>query len=179
MSSFKRFIKFVVSLIESFNEYAAKFYGLLIIALVLVMVLEVVRRYGFNAPIMGIQDVDCAYFGAYYSMAAAYCLLAAGHVKVDVIWTMFSPRNRAIIDLITFPVFAMFLGGLLYAGWIFGMNSTWISGIGWNLEVDQSHLRLPLYPIKWSLFIGSAMLTAQALIKFARDIATATRREPI
>jgi len=179
MGSFKRFIKFVVSLIESFNEYAAKFYGILIIALVLVMVLEVVRRYGFDNPIMGIQDVDCAYFGAYYTMAAAYCLLAAGHVKVDVIWTMFSPRNRAIIDLITFPVFAMFLGGLLYAGWVFGMNSTWIAGIGWNLEVDQSHLRLPLYPIKWSLFIGSAMLTAQALIKLARDIAKATGRKPI
>lgn len=172
-------MKFVVSLIESFNEYAAKFYGILIIVLVLVMVVEVTRRYGFNEPIMGIQDIDCAYFGAYYTMAAAYCLLTAGHVKVDVIWTMFSPRNRAIIDLITFPVFAMFLGGLLYSSWVFGMNSTWVGGIGWNLEVDQSHLRLPLYPLKWSLFIGSAMLTAQALIKLARDIATTTGREPI
>lgn len=175
-----KFIKFVFSVIENINEYTAKFYGLLILALVLVMVVEVVRRYGFNEPIMGIQDVDCAYFGAFYTMAAAYTLRVHGHVRVDVIWSLFSPRNRAIIDLITFPVFAFFLGGLLYAGWVFGMNATWIAGIGWNLEVDQSHLRLPLYPLKWSLFIGAVMLTAQALIKLVRDLTLgATGRELI
>ena len=180
MSSIKRFIKFLFSLIESINEYTAKFYGLLIIALVLVMVVEVTRRYGFNEPIMGIQDIDCAYFGAYYTMAAAYTLMVAGHVRVDVVWSQFSPRNRAIIDLITFPVFAMFLGGMVYTAWVFGMNATWIEGIGWNLEVDQSHLRLPLYPMKWTLFIGCVMLTAQALIKLVRDVTLgATGRELI
>ena len=170
MSSFKRFIKFLFSLIESFNEYTAKFYGILIVALVLVMVVEVVRRYGFNEPIMGIQDVDCAYFGAFYTMAAAYALRVGQHVRVDVIWSMFSPRNRAIIDLITFPFFALFLGGMVYTSWVFAMNATWIPAIGLNLEVDQSHLRLPLYPIKWTLFIGCVMLTAQALIKLVRDL---------
>jgi len=165
-----KFIKFVFSVIESINEYTGKFYGVLVVALVLIMVTEVTLRYGFNRPIMGIQDVDCAYFGAYYTMAAAYCLLAHGHVRVDVIWSMFSPRNRAIIDLVTFPVFALCLGGFLYTSWVFGMNSTWIAGTGWNLEVDQSHLRLPLYPIKWTLFIGCVMLTAQALIKLVRDL---------
>jgi TRAP-type mannitol/chloroaromatic compound transport system permease small subunit len=177
MSSFKRSVKFLFSLIESFNEYTAKFYGILIVALVLIMVVEVVRRYGFNAPIMGIQDVDCAYFGAYYTMAAAYTLAVAGHVRVDVVWSQFSPRNRAIIDLVTFPIFALFLGGMLYSGWVFGMNSTWVGG-AWNLEVDQSHLRLPLYPLKWTLFIGCVMLTAQALINFVRDLTfAATGRE--
>jgi len=165
-----KFIKFVFSVIESISEYTAKFYGLLILALVLIMVVEVVLRYGFNRPIMGIQDVDCAYFGAFYTMAAAYALRVGQHVRVDVIWSLFSKRNRAIIDLITFPVFALFLGALLYTAGVFGMNATWIAGIGWNLEVDQSHLRLPLYPLKWSLFIGAVMLTAQALIKLVRDL---------
>ena len=178
MKSVHRFIRFLFSLIESFNEYTAKFYGILILALVLIMVVEVIRRYGFNQPIMGVQDIDCAYFGAYYTMAAAYTLAVGGHVKVDVIWSMFSPRHRAIIDLITFPIFALFLGGMLYSSWIFAMNATWIAAIGWNLEVDQSHLRLPLYPLKWTLFIGCAMLTVQALIKFVRDLSfSATGRE--
>lgn len=173
-----KFIKFVFSVIESINEYTAKFYGILIMALVLVMVVEVTRRYGFNQPIMGIQDVDCAYFGAYYTMAAAYTLAVGGHVRVDVIWAMFSPRNRAIIDLITFPFFALFLGGFVYTAWVFGMNATWLPAIGWNLEVDQSHLRLPLYPMKWTLFIGGAMLAVQALIKLVRDLTLgATGRE--
>jgi len=169
-----------LSVIDAISEYTGKFYGVLVVALVLVMVLEVVMRYGFNQPIMGIQDVDCAYFGAYYTMAAAYTLVVGGHVRVDVIWSMFSQRNRAILDLVTFPFFALFLAGFLYTSWVFAMNATWIEGIGWNLEVDQSHLRLPLYPLKWSLFIGCVMLTAQALVKLIRDVKLgATGRELI
>jgi len=90
--------------------------------------------------------------------------------RVDVVHSQFSPRGRATLDLITFPFFALFLGGLLYTSWVFAMNATWISAIGWNLEVDQSHLRLPLYPLKWTLFIGTVLLTAQALVKLVRDL---------
>lgn len=175
-----KFIKFLFSLIDSINEYTAKFYGLLILALVLVMVVEVTLRYGFNRPIMGIQDVDCAYFGAFYTMAAAYTLRVGGHVRVDVIWSQFSKRNRAIIDLVTFPFFALFLGGMVYTAGVFAMNATWIPAIGFNLEVDQTHLRLPLYPLKWTLFIGCVMLTVQALVKLVRDLTLgATGRELI
>lgn len=164
-----KFFRFLLSLIDAISEYTGKFFGALIVALVFIMVTEVVMRYGFNRPIMGVQDIDAAYFGAYYTMAAAYALVVGAHVKVDVIHSLFSPRGRAILDLITFPVFALFLGGLLYASWVFAMNATWISAIGFNLEVDQSHLRLPLYPLKWSLFIGTVLLTAQALAKLVRD----------
>ena len=173
-----KFFRFLMSVIDNISGYTGKFYGVLIVALVLVMVVEVVMRYVFNRQIMGIQDVDCAYFGAFYTMAAAYALLEGAHVRVDVVWSQFSRRNRAIIDLITFPFFALFLGGLLYTSWIFAMNATWIAGVGLNLEVDQSHLRLPLYPLKWTLFIGTVLLTAQALVKLVRDLKLgATGRE--
>lgn len=165
-----KFLKFLLSLIDAISEHTGKFFGVLIVVLVLLMVTEVVMRYGFNRPIMGVQDIDAGYFGAYYTMAAAYALLYGAHVRVDVIHSKFSPRGRAILDLITFPVFALFLGGLLYASWVFAMNATWISAIGFNLEVDQSHLRLPLYPLKWTLFIGTVLLTAQALAKLVRDL---------
>ena len=173
-----KFFKFLMSVIDNISEYTGKFFGVLIVALVLLMVTEVVMRYGFNRPIMGVQDIDAAYFGAYYTMAAAYALLEGAHVRVDVVHSLFSRRNRAILDLVTFPFFALFLGGLLYAGWVFAMNATWIAGVGLNLEVDQSHLRLPLYPMKWTLFIGTVLLTAQALVKLVRDLKLgATGRE--
>jgi len=67
---------------------------------------------------------------------------------------------------------------MLWASWQFAMNATWIAGIGWNLEVDQSHLRLPLYPMKWTLFIGTALLLLQGLAKLVRDLKfIATGRE--
>ncbi len=171
-------IKSVLSLIDGISEYTGKFFGILIVVLILLMVAEVTLRYGFNRPIMGIQDIDAAYFGAYYTMAGAYTLLVGGHVRVDIVHALFPPRGRAILDLVTFPFFLLFAGAMLWASWQFAMNATWIGGIGWNLEVDQSHLRLPLYPMKWTLFIGTALLLLQGLAKLVRDLKfSATGRE--
>jgi TRAP-type mannitol/chloroaromatic compound transport system permease small subunit len=163
-------IKAVLSTIDAISVSTGKLFSWLIVALFVIMTVEVVRRYVFNAPIMGVQDVTAAYFGAYYMMAGAYTLWARGHVSVDVIYVLFPQRGRAILDLFTFPFFLIFAAALIYTGWKFGMLATWIQGIGWNLEVDQSHLRLPLYPAKWTIAIGSVLLLLQGLAKFVRDL---------
>ena len=160
-----------MSFIDATSEYTGKFFGvMLILMLVGMIVVEVVRRYAFEAPIMGIQDVQCAYFGAYYMMAGAYTHLVGGHVKVDVVYAHFSPRRRAILDLITFPIGLLFIGVFMWAGWRFAMDATWMRNAGWVLEVDQSHLRLPLYVIKWTMPIGTFLLFLQSCAKFVRDL---------
>jgi len=163
-------IKGILSTIDNISIRTGQLFSFWIVFLFGVMTLEVVRRYVFNAPIMGIQDLTCAYFGVYYMMCGAYTLWARGHVSVDITYVLAPPRGRAMLDLITFPFFALFAYGLIVTGWQFGMLATHIEGIGWNLEVDQSHLRLPLYPPKWTIFIGGVLLLFQGLAKFTRDL---------
>lgn len=165
-----KFLKLLLSVVDAINDYTGKFYSFLVVALFLTMIVEVILRYGFNRPIMGIMDVHQMFFGAYYMMGAAYVLIVGGHVKVDVLYVLLSPRGRAILDLVTAPFFFFFMAALLYSTWKFGMQATWIEGVGWNLEVDQSHLRLPVYPMKWSMFIGTILLMLQGLAKFVRDL---------
>ncbi len=163
-------VKAVLATIDAISVSTGKLFSFLILALVAIIMIEVVRRYFFNEPIMGVQDVQCAYFGVYYMMAGAYTLWARGHVSVDVLYVLAPVRGRAIIDLVTFPFFLLFAGAIIYTGWQFGMLATHIEGIGWNLEVDQSHLRLPLYPPKWTIFLGGVLLLLQGLAKFVRDL---------
>lgn len=163
-------MKFLLSVVDAISDYTGKLFGFLVVALFLTMLVEVIMRYGFNRPIMGIMDVHQMFFGAFYTMAAAYVLIVGGHVKVDVLYVLLSPRRRAILDLVTAPFFFLFMAALLYSTWIFAMQATWIEGVGWNLEVDQSHLRLPVYPMKWTMFIGTILLTLQGLAKFVRDL---------
>jgi TRAP-type mannitol/chloroaromatic compound transport system permease small subunit len=87
-----------------------------------------------------------------------------------VLYVLAPLRGRAIIDLCTFPFFLLFAGAIIYTGWQFSMMATHIEGIGWNLEVDQSHLRLPLYPPKWTIFLGGILLLFQGFAKFVRDL---------
>jgi len=173
-------IKPVLSFIDAMSEYTGKFYGIMLILMIVGMiVVEVVRRYAFNAPIMGIQDVQCAYFGIYYMMGAAYCHLLGGHVKVDVLHARCSPRVKAILDLITYPVVLLFIFALIWTGWRFAMDATWMKEVGWVLEVDQSHLRLPLYLAKWSIPIGTFMLFLQSMAKFVRDLYFVANRKEL
>jgi len=164
-------IKSLLSFIDATSEYTGKFFGvMLILAIIGMIVVEVVRRYAFDAPIMGIQDVQCCFFGAYYMMAAAYTHLLGRHVRVDVVHAHFSPRGRAILDLITFPIGLLFICVFIWSGWRFAMDATWMKGVGWVLEVDQSHLRLPLYLPKWTIPIGAFLLFLQEGAKFVRDL---------
>ena len=163
-------IKSVLATIDAISVSTGKLFSFLILALIGIIMVEVIRRYFFNAPIMGVQDVQAAYFGAYYTMAGAYTLWARGHVSVDVMFVLAPPRGRAMLDLITFPFFVLFAVAIIYTGWQFSMLATYIDPIGWNLEVDQSHLRLPLYPPKWTIFIGGVLLLFQGLAKFTRDL---------
>jgi TRAP-type mannitol/chloroaromatic compound transport system permease small subunit len=163
-------IKGVLATIDNISIRTGELFSFWIIFLFGIMTIEIIKRHIFNAPIMGVQDLTCAYFGAYYVMCGAYTLWAKGHVRVDILWVLAPERGRAIIDLLTFPFFLLFMYGLLRTGWQFGMLSTWVEGVGWNLEVDQSHLRLPLYPAKWTIFVGSLLLTFQGLAKFVRDL---------
>lgn len=165
-----KFLKFLLSVVDAISDYTGKLFGFCIGALILTMVIEVVMRYGFDRPIMGIMDVHQMFFGAFYTMGAAYVFLVEGHVRVDVLYNLLSPRGKAILDLLSFPFFFLFIAALLYSSWIFAMQATWIEGIGWNLEVDQSHLRLPVYPMKWTMFIGTVMLMLQGLAKYVRDL---------
>lgn len=166
----KKIIKSVLATIDNISISTGKLFSWLILALIGIIIIEVVRRYFFNAPIMGIQDVQCAYFGVYYMMCGAYTLHARGHVSVDVLYTLAPLRGRAVLDLVTFPFFLVYAVALVWTGWQFGMMATHIEAIGWNLEVDQSHLRLPLYPPKWTIAIGGALLLFQGLAKFTRDL---------
>lgn len=163
-------IKGILSTIDNISIRTGELFSWLILGLIGIIMVEVVRRYFFNAPIMGVMDVQQAYFGAYYVMAGAYTLWARGHVRVDVLWVLAPLRGRAVLDLITFPFFFIFAAAIIYTGWKFGMLATWIQGIGWNLEVDQSHLRLPLYPPKWTIFLGGVFLLLQGFAKFVRDL---------
>ncbi|HUS03967.1 MAG TPA: TRAP transporter small permease subunit [Dehalococcoidia bacterium] len=173
-------IKSLVSFIDAMNEYTGKFFGIMLILMIVGMiVVEVVRRYAFDNPIMGIQDVQCAYFGIYYMMGAAYCHLLGGHVKVDVLHARQSLRTQAILDLITYPVVLLFIGALIWTGWRFAMDATWTVGVGWILEVDQSHLRLPLYLTKWSIPLGTFLLFLQSMAKFVRDLYFVVNRKEL
>lgn len=86
---------------------------------------------------------------------------------------VFPLKVKAILDLITSIFFVLFCGVLIWKGWLMAWDSLMM------LERTQSAFAPPLYPIKFVIPIGAGLLMLQGLVKFIRDLSTATMRNEV
>ena len=154
----------VCKFIDAISEWTGKIASKLILVVVGVMVINVVMRYFFNAPLFWAFHVSLYMAAAFGLLAAGYCLLHKRHVKIDIIYRRFSPRTRAILDTITSGLFFLFIIILLREG-ILGFVDSWQMQ-----ETVIAAWRVVLWPFKLMVPIGAVLLLLQGMAKFNRDL---------
>jgi TRAP-type mannitol/chloroaromatic compound transport system permease small subunit len=127
---------------------------------------EVMARYVFNSPTIWAHESMFLMFGMQYLICGAYAMLTENHVRVDVFYSAWSARGKAIADLLTSVFFFIFAGVLLVTSWIFAMDATRVS------EVSFTEWRPSYWPMKWAMVVGAVLLLLQGISKFAQDIRT-------
>lgn len=160
-------MKTLLKTIDATSEWSGKLVALLFYAMMGVLVWEVVVRYTFNAPTIWAHGISLRIFGAYTVLAGAYVLLHKGHIAMDLVYSRFSLRTKAIVDLITAPFFFAFCGVLLWYGSSFAWTSLMM------LEIDDTAFRAPIYPVKLAVPLGAFLILLQGLAKYSRDFITA------
>ena len=83
-----------------------------------VVCVEVFKRYILNAPTAWIFDAENMLYGSLFMLAGAYTLAQNAHVRGDFLYSSMRPRMQAWLDLVLYVVF--FLPGiaaLIYAGY--------------------------------------------------------------
>lgn len=151
--------------IDAINERTGKALSVLVVVLTGILCWEVLLRYAFNSPTIWAHEVSGHIFAAYSVLGGAYVLLVNEHVRSDVIYARFSPRGRAIFDLVTFPLFFMLLGIILVKGVPMALHSIEVR------EVTVSFLHSPVYPIKTCIPIAAFLMLLQGLAGFIRALA--------
>ena len=98
-------------------------------------------------------------------LGAAYTHLYDRHVRIDVIYQLFSEKVRLWLNLLTFLfIFLPFVGGLSYAATMYAAHS-------WSVwEHSWSAWKPPLYPYKTVMPVAMIMLLMQGIANFIRDI---------
>jgi TRAP-type mannitol/chloroaromatic compound transport system permease small subunit len=96
----------------------------LMLVMVLVVFLDVVMRYAINRTYVFTQELEWYIFAVAYLMAGGYVLLWDEHIRVDILYSRLTPRNRAWMDFVLFFVF-YFPSTILvmYTAWPFFRNS--------------------------------------------------------
>ena len=139
---------------------------------VLIITYEVTARYVFDRPTNWAHESMTLIFGMQYILSGAFAHYSKSHVRVDVVYQAFSPRNKARMDALTSLLFFLYMGVMTYTGWFF----YWDSQKMWELSFTD--WGPPLYPVKFTVFLGSLLLLLQGVANFIRDFYfAATGRE--
>lgn len=143
--------------IDSISDWSGKVCSFSLYAGMLILVLEVISRYLFNAPTVWAHGYTQRIFGSYFVLIGAYTLLNNGHVRVDILYNNFSFRKRAFLDLLNYGFLLLWSVVLTKEGVAFFANSFEVR------EVDEMVLAHPVYPVKFLLVVGVVLITLQGL----------------
>jgi TRAP-type mannitol/chloroaromatic compound transport system permease small subunit len=152
--------------IDGISTWVGKAAAWLIIVLMLVVCVEVFKRYILNAPTAWIFDAENMLYGSLFMLAGAYTLAQNAHVRGDFLYSSMRPRTQAGLDLVLYLVF--FLPGiaaLIYAGYDYAAAS-WRIAEHSNVTADGP----PVYHFKSVIPIAGALVMLQGVAEIVRCI---------
>jgi TRAP-type mannitol/chloroaromatic compound transport system permease small subunit len=107
---------------------------------------------------------------AYYLLGGAYSLQLDTHVRMDLLYGRWSPKTKAVVDVVTILMLFVYLFFLLYGG---------VSSTTYALkfsETSYSAWSPYMAPIKIIMVIGIFMTFLQATSILIKDVAVAIGR---
>jgi TRAP-type mannitol/chloroaromatic compound transport system permease small subunit len=150
---------------DRISTWVGKAFSWLIVALMLLVVAEVFKRYALNAPTAWVYDASNMLYGTLFMMGGAYTLAHDGHVRGDFLYGNWSPRKQAGVDLVLYIAF--FLPGiaaLTWSGWTYFQDSLAIHEQTFNADP------LPVYPFKFIIPFAGALVLMQGISEIVRCV---------
>ena len=154
----------ILSVVDTLSAWSGKATSFCCGFMVLAINYEVNMRYVFNTPTLWVTE-SVVFAGALlYVVAGAWTMLKGQHIRVDFIYEKFSAKNRAVLDVISYFFFLIYICGILWASSIYAMDSIKL------LEKTGSPWNPPVYPFKAALVFGIILILLQGTAKFIRDL---------
>jgi TRAP-type mannitol/chloroaromatic compound transport system permease small subunit len=125
---------------------------------------EVVARFVFNSPTNWVHESMFLMFGMMYMLSGAYAYREDQHVRVDVFYSHFSVRGKAIADIVTSVFFFIFMLTMLWTGYKFAADAVSLG------EVSFTEWAVQYWPVKLTIPIGAALMVLQGISKLIKDI---------
>ena len=162
-----RAVRTYVRYVDAFNRAVGRFMMYFIFVMMGILLFSSGSRTIFS--LSHIWTVEMAQFvmTGYYLLGGGYSMQLDSHVRMDLLYSCWSPRGQALADALTSGFLIFFLVVLLVGA---------ISSTEYALTYGQrnySSWAPPLAPIKIIMTIGIVLMLLQAVAVFFRDVAKA------
>ncbi|MEM1431342.1 MAG: TRAP transporter small permease [Pseudomonadota bacterium] len=96
--------------------------------------------------------------------ALAYAQIRRQHIRVELVYFQVGPRARAAMDIVTDLCAIAFFALILWQGWLEAQYSLQIG------EATSGLIRFPLWPARFTLVAGCALMILQLLLHLIEDL---------
>ena len=152
--------------IDGFSTWVGKIASWLIIGLMVVVCVEVFKRYFLNAPTAWIFDAENMLYGTFFMLAVAYTLAQNAHVRGDFLYSSMRPRMQAWLDFMLYLIFFVpGIAALIYAGYHY-------AGDSWRI-LEHSTVTAdgpPVYYFKTVIPVAGALVMLQGIAEIVRCV---------
>lgn len=167
-------IQTFIAIVDRFTESFGRLLAWLVLLMMLAMAAVVVLRYGLEIGSIALQESITYMHACLFMLGLAYTLKHNGHVRVDIFYQHFSPRQRAWVNS---------LGGIIFLLPL----CLFIVGISWDFvsqswavhEVSAEPGGIPaVFLLKTLLPIMAINLSVQGLTEVLRSTLVLISKEP-
>ncbi|MFW2367676.1 MAG: TRAP transporter small permease subunit [Desulforhopalus sp.] len=153
--------------IDNFSTRQGDLTSMLIFPLLIVVIYEVIMRYGFNAPTTWGFEATTFLYGMHYMFGYSYTDVKKGHVQVDIFTSLLPLKVRAALGALTTLV--LFLPVMICMT-IASTKFAWTSIEG--LERNSTSWAPPIYPFKVIMALCFFFLLLQGFSNLIKDLQT-------
>ena len=139
-------------------EACGWFAGCLTFAVMILGVTNVGGRYLLNAPVKGALEVTEAALPLMIFLSLALTQYHGGHIRVSMVTDRLPEMLQRMLFVLSLFAGAVIFAWATWAGWLSAEKSFSIG------EMQHGSLRFPLWPIRFAVAVGMALLTIQFLI---------------
>ncbi len=159
-------LRSIIKIIDAINERVGRSVAWLTLVLVLLVCGDVAMRYLFSTTAAWVMELEWHLFALIFILGAGYAFKHDRHVRVDLFYDQFSPRDKAWVNLSGALVFLIpWCVLMVYVSFFYALGSFQIG------EGSPNPGGLPYrFLIKGSISIGMFLLLLQALASVAQSI---------
>lgn len=161
--------------IEGAIDFVAEMMGrigwLLILYCTIFGVTDVFLRYVLNSPSLWISTTLQFAMVLLACVGGIYALNDNAFVKLDLFYANFSPKKKAVCDIITVVFTFLFLAVLVWKGYQAAMLSVKLK------QVTPTSVPIPIYPLKIFFPITGVIMLLIVIKKLVHDVQTLLSKE--
>ncbi|MFY9685790.1 MAG: TRAP transporter small permease subunit [Pseudolabrys sp.] len=159
-------VQSVLHAIDGLSTVVGKAFSWFIMILMMVVCVEVFKRYILNAPTAWIFDLDNMLYGTLFMLCGAYTLAQNAHVRGDFLYSSMRPRMQAGLDIVLYIVFFVpGIAALIYSGWVFAVES-WIINEHSTVTAEGP----PVWQFKFMIPLAGVLVMIQGFAEIVRCV---------